>query len=122
MIYTIIDCYTDEPSGLGVPPYLGTFPRYIYGALKQQGHKPYYLTIDDVRLWKRFDSKAPDKSKEKKTNTKIKNIFFPDIFVDHDTPENQYKKIGMDSNSIEKKIFSFFKEEGINLDKLLASS
>ena len=68
MIHTIIDCYTDEPSGLGVPPYLGTFPRYIYGALKEQGHNPYYLTIDDIRLWKRFDSKAPDKSKEKKTN------------------------------------------------------
>ncbi len=74
MIYTIIDCYTDEPSGLGVPPYLGTFPRYIYGALKEQGHKPYYLTIDDIRLWKRFDSKSPDKSKEKKTNTKIYNL------------------------------------------------
>ena len=36
--------------------------------------------------------------------------------------ENQYKSIGMDSISIEEKIFNFFKEEGVNLEKLLASS
>lgn len=72
--YTIIDCYTDEPSGLGVPPYLGTFPRYIFGALKYEGHNPNYLTIDDIRLWKRHNSEAPDKKKEIKTNIKIYNL------------------------------------------------
>ena len=72
--YTIIDCYTDEPSGLGVPPYLGTFPRYIYGALKSKGIEAIYLTIDDIRLWKRYGSIAPDKSKEIKTNIKIYNL------------------------------------------------
>ncbi|MFH1408588.1 MAG: radical SAM protein [Nanoarchaeota archaeon] len=44
---TILDAYSDEPSGLGVPPYLGTYPRYLYGELASQ--KPNYLTIDDLR-------------------------------------------------------------------------
>ena len=43
----IIDCYTDEPAGLGVPPFLGTWPRYIAGSYRDF---PTYLTIDDVRL------------------------------------------------------------------------
>lgn len=72
--YTIIDCYTDEPSGLGVPPYLGTFPRYIYGALKKKGMEAKYLTIDDIRLWKKYNFRRPDKSKEMKTNIKIYNL------------------------------------------------
>lgn len=45
---TILDCYTDEPAGLGVPPYLGVYPRYLAGYLD----KPIYLTIDDLRLYK----------------------------------------------------------------------
>ncbi|MEE9525896.1 MAG: radical SAM protein [Candidatus Woesearchaeota archaeon] len=45
---TILDCYTDEPAGLGVPPYLGTYPRYIAGSLDAI---PVYLTIDDLRLY-----------------------------------------------------------------------
>ena len=49
MHFTIIDGYTDEPSGLGVPPYLGTYPRYIVGAIKKLGHTYTYLTIDDLR-------------------------------------------------------------------------
>jgi radical SAM superfamily enzyme with C-terminal helix-hairpin-helix motif len=72
--YTIIDCYTDEPSGLGVPPYLGTFPRYIYGALKAKGIEARYLTIDDIRLLKKYNRKRPDKKKEVKTNIKIYNL------------------------------------------------
>jgi radical SAM superfamily enzyme with C-terminal helix-hairpin-helix motif len=47
----ILDGYTVEPSGLGVPPYLSTYVRDAYSALQ----KAYpladvrYLTIDDVR-------------------------------------------------------------------------
>ncbi|MBI9017553.1 MAG: radical SAM protein [Phycisphaerae bacterium] len=44
---TIIDCYTDEPAGLGVPPYLGVHPRYVAGSFDDV---PNYLTIDDLRL------------------------------------------------------------------------
>jgi radical SAM superfamily enzyme with C-terminal helix-hairpin-helix motif len=69
----IIDCYTDEPSGLGVPPYLGTYARYLYGILSKK-FKVYYLTIDDIRLWFKYDSIPPDKSKEIKTNIKIYNL------------------------------------------------
>ncbi len=50
MAITLLDCYTDEPAGLGVPPYLGTYPRYLYGYFREQGEEPYYLTIDDLRM------------------------------------------------------------------------
>lgn len=76
MTYTILDAYTDEPAGLGVPPYLGTYPRYIFGALKKEGHQVYYLTIDDVRLWD-SGKHMPDKSKETITNKKIYNLTRP---------------------------------------------
>ena len=46
----IIDCYTDEPSGLGVPPYLSVHSRYIAGALEEKKIKYYYLNIDDLRF------------------------------------------------------------------------
>lgn len=45
----IIDCYTDEPSGLGVPPYLSVHSRYIAGALSSENIRYFYLTIDDLR-------------------------------------------------------------------------
>lgn len=52
MRVSIVDCYTDEPAGLGVPPYLGTAPRYVFGAIVLAGHQPLYLNIDDVRaIW-----------------------------------------------------------------------
>jgi radical SAM superfamily enzyme with C-terminal helix-hairpin-helix motif len=44
---TIFDCYTDEPAGLGVPPFVGVWPRYTAGSYEQE---PTYLTIDDLRL------------------------------------------------------------------------
>jgi radical SAM superfamily enzyme with C-terminal helix-hairpin-helix motif len=70
--YTILDCYTDEPSGLGVPPYLGTYPRYLYGALSSEN--PHYLTIDDVRLWKFFSSKRRNEERDKKTKVNVHNL------------------------------------------------
>ncbi|MEW5896573.1 MAG: radical SAM protein [Nanoarchaeota archaeon] len=73
MHYTIIDCYTDEPSGLGVPPYLGTYPRYIYGKLKKEGKEVAYLTIDDLRLWKRYGGIKKEPSEKEKTNISIYN-------------------------------------------------
>jgi len=48
----ILDCYTDEPAGLGVPPFVGVWPRYVAG---QYGEEPTYLTIDDVRLIRYVD-------------------------------------------------------------------
>jgi len=43
----ILDCYTDEPAGLGVPPFVGVWPRYVAGQYQEE---PTYLTIDDLRL------------------------------------------------------------------------
>ena len=40
------------------------------------------------------------------TSSTIQNIIFPDKFVDHNTPENQYKEMGMDAQSISNKILS----------------
>src|SRR3989338_4956299 len=74
MHYTILDCYTDEASGLGVPPYLGTYPRYIYGQLKKEGHRVSYLTIDDLRLWKRYNGKKREPKEHEKTNILIYNL------------------------------------------------
>ncbi len=62
----ILDCYTDEPAGLGVPPYIGTYPRYLYGALKDA----VYLTIDDLRLYKNKDLT----DQKYKTNIRIHNL------------------------------------------------
>ena len=47
----VLDCYTVEPSGLGVPPYLSTYARAAYSALTSAnpGADVRYLTIDDIR-------------------------------------------------------------------------
>ena len=51
MAVTILDCYTDEPAGLGVPPYLGVYPRYIAGKLLLDNEEINYITIDDLRFF-----------------------------------------------------------------------
>ncbi len=48
----LIDGYLDEPSCLGVPPYISPHIRYTYGALIESGIKEHnleYLTIDQLR-------------------------------------------------------------------------
>src|SRR3989344_8313399 len=74
MHYTLLDCYTDEASGLGVPPYLGTYPRYLYGLLTKEGHDVTYLTIDDLRLWKKYGGIKKEPSVKEKTNILIYNL------------------------------------------------
>jgi len=68
---TILDCYTDEPSGLGVPPYLGVYPRYIYGKLKG---KIDYITIDDLRFNKKDSINKNLNILNKNKNKLIKKI------------------------------------------------
>jgi radical SAM superfamily enzyme with C-terminal helix-hairpin-helix motif len=50
-VVVILDCYTVEPSGLGVPPYLSTYVRNAYSAVSRSlpDADVHYLTIDDVR-------------------------------------------------------------------------
>jgi radical SAM superfamily enzyme with C-terminal helix-hairpin-helix motif len=47
----IVDGYVDEPTNLGVPPYISPYPRYIAGAIwtKSSRTEIIYQTIDDVR-------------------------------------------------------------------------
>lgn len=47
----ILDGYNDEPGGLGVPPYIDVYPRYIAGALwsVDKGIRIDYYTVDEVR-------------------------------------------------------------------------
>ncbi|MBN2422649.1 radical SAM protein [Candidatus Woesearchaeota archaeon] len=73
MNYTILDCYTDEPAGLGVPPYLGVYPRYIAGRLNEK--EVNYITIDDLRKFKLNEKKEINR----KTNIRIYNTTNKDI-------------------------------------------
>ncbi|NVM52960.1 MAG: radical SAM protein [Candidatus Helarchaeota archaeon] len=85
MLFTILDCYTDEPAGLGVPPYIGTYPRYIAGAILESKKSVFYLTIDDLRFYsarvtnyktnrERITSQIQNEKQKLKTNIKIKNL------------------------------------------------
>lgn len=54
---TILDGYTDEPAGLGVPPYIDVYPRYAAGAIWYYDKQSIirYITIDEARRnWKDF--------------------------------------------------------------------
>jgi len=85
MIFTILDCYTDEPAGLGVPPYIGTYPRYLAGAILEAKYNVFYITIDDLRFYsarithlgdnKENLAQVVEAERQKlRTNIKIKNL------------------------------------------------
>jgi len=46
----ILDCYTDEPSGYGVRPYIGSHQINLSQALSYKSITHKYLTIDDLRF------------------------------------------------------------------------
>jgi len=48
---TILDGYVDEPTCLGVPPYISPYPRYIAGAVWNYDNSAqiFYVTIDQIR-------------------------------------------------------------------------
>jgi radical SAM superfamily enzyme with C-terminal helix-hairpin-helix motif len=81
MATTILDCYTDEPAGLGVPPYLGTYPRYIYGSLMKEKEEVNYLTVDDLRFFARYNGIKAETKATEKTNIFIYNTTksYPEI-------------------------------------------
>jgi len=66
----ILDCYTDEPSGYGVPPYLGTHQIHLSQALNKFNVEHSYLTIDDLRY---NEESSTDKSTANTTINKIKS-------------------------------------------------
>jgi radical SAM superfamily enzyme with C-terminal helix-hairpin-helix motif len=47
----IVDGYTDEPAGLGVPPYIDVYPRYVAGAFWSidKSIRVDYVTVDEAR-------------------------------------------------------------------------
>jgi len=45
----ILDGYCDEPSLLGVPPYVSPYPRLLAGVAEELGHEWVYLTADEAR-------------------------------------------------------------------------
>jgi radical SAM superfamily enzyme with C-terminal helix-hairpin-helix motif len=50
--FLLVDIYTDEPSGLGVSPYIDVYPRYVAGAIWHHlGHSTtvHYVTADEFR-------------------------------------------------------------------------
>jgi len=50
MRLAIVDGYTDEPAGLGVPPYLDVYARFVAGAAYYAGAEEVrYFTIDQLR-------------------------------------------------------------------------
>ncbi len=59
MKVAIVDGYVDEPSCLGVPPYVSPYPRYIKGMLNYLKIPSAYITADQVRekpaLLRNFD-------------------------------------------------------------------
>ncbi len=53
MKIAIVDCYVDEPSCLGVPPYISPYVRYSAGIIKETLKiDPDYITIDQIRCGK----------------------------------------------------------------------
>ncbi len=48
----IFDGYIDEPGSLGVPPYIHPLPRAVFGAARDAGGTPHYLTVDQWRKGK----------------------------------------------------------------------
>ncbi len=53
MQITIFDGYVDEPSVLGVPPYISPYVRRIAGVCRELGIEYEYMTIDDWRAGRR---------------------------------------------------------------------
>jgi len=60
---SILDGYVDEPTCLGVPPYISPYPRYITGAILENDKSANisYITIDQIRKnenYKKINSEA----------------------------------------------------------------
>ncbi len=51
---TILDGYVDEPSCLGVPPYISPYPRYVAGAILSSGREYEYVTVAQLREGRRL--------------------------------------------------------------------
>ncbi|MEM0021046.1 MAG: radical SAM protein [Fervidicoccaceae archaeon] len=95
----ILDGYTDEPAGLGVPPFIDVYPRYIAGAIwsSSPDTKVIYYTIDEAR--KNFSSFYSEASTSEITVV-IAGVVVPGKYIGGRpiTPE-EVKSIGMVLNN-----------------------
>ena len=55
MLITILDGYVDEPSILGVPPYISPYVREVAGVCRELEIKYDYITIDDWRARRKIN-------------------------------------------------------------------
>ncbi len=84
LIITILDGYTDEPSCLGVPPFVAPLPRYIYGAIKNvnPAYRINYLTIDEYRSgMARIRSESRSRTGKKSNNEKLVHLFRSKLLI-----------------------------------------
>lgn len=58
MKISILDGFVDEPSCLGVPPYISPYPRYMVGAIRSAGHDYEYVTIEQFRSGSRLSGEV----------------------------------------------------------------
>ena len=54
--------------------------------------------------------------RRKVTLTKVNNIYFPDRFIDHQSSDDQYREIGMDTDSIANKVIKFYHDNVIDFE------
>jgi len=54
--------------------------------------------------------------RRKATLTKVNNIYFPDRYIDHQSSDDQYREIGMDTDSIANKIIKFYHDNVIDFE------
>ncbi len=123
---------------------LGTRLEACIGASKILNTNNVYPTIADARFAKPLDTQLVDRLVEnhkylitieegsiggfashvlnyvnnirrKRSSVVIKNIFFPDRFVDHMKPEEQYEEMNMDKNSIAQKILQLYDNKVIDI-------
>ena len=124
---------------------LGTRMQSCEEAIKLLNSHNIYPTLADARFAKPIDKNLIDKlldnhkylitieegssggfgssvlnyihnERRKSTLTKVNNIYFPDRFIDHQSPEDQYKEIGMDADSIANKIIKFYQDNIIDFE------
>ena len=54
--------------------------------------------------------------RRKTTLSTVNNIYFPDRFIDHQSSDDQYREIGMDTDSIANKVIKFYHDNVIDFD------
>ena len=109
-----------KPKGFSVTLVDARFAKPLdHDLLKQviDNHK-YVLTIEEGSIGGFSSAVLNYVHNIKKTPTKsiIKNLIFPDKFINHNTQENQYREIGMDSESIVNKILSLVRSDVIHFN------